>query len=64
MRVVLFEAGDWEKKACAKLMCRHEVRCTTVPLNITTVGEFKDAEVISPFVASALMPASSIDYPS
>ena len=64
MRVVLFEAEDWEKKACARLMRQHDVRCTTVPLNITTVGEFKDAEVISPFVASASMPASSIDYPS
>ncbi|MBN9072099.1 MAG: hydroxyacid dehydrogenase [Rhizobiales bacterium] len=54
MRVVLFEAEDWEKKACARLMRQHDVRCTTVPLNITTVGEFKDAEVISPFVASRL----------
>lgn len=54
MRVVLFEAEDWEEKACAKLMRRHDVRCTTAPLNITTVGEFEDAEVISPFVASRL----------
>jgi D-lactate dehydrogenase len=54
MRVVLFEAEDWEKKACAKLMLRHDVRCTTAPLNINTVDDFKDAEVISPFVASRL----------
>ncbi len=54
MRVVLFEAEDWEKKACATLMRLHDVRCTTVPLNSSTLDDFKDAEVISPFVASRL----------
>lgn len=54
MRVVLFEAEDWEKKACAELMRQYDVRCTTVPLNITTVDDFNDAEVTSPFVASRL----------
>jgi D-lactate dehydrogenase len=54
MRVVLFEAEDWEKKACAELMRQHDVRCTTVPLNTTTVDDFNDAEVTSPFVASRL----------
>lgn len=54
MRIALFEAEDWEQKACARLMRRHDVRCTTVPLNITTVEDFKDAEVASPFVASRL----------
>lgn len=52
MRIVLSEADDWEQKACARLMRQRNVRCTTVPLNITTADEFKDAEVISPFVAS------------
>ena len=54
MRIVLFEAEDWEKAACATLMRQHDVRCTKVPLNIATVDEFKDAEVISPFVVSRL----------
>ncbi len=54
MRIVLIEAEDWEKKACAELMRQHYVCCTTVPLNITTVDDFKDAEVIGPFVASRL----------
>ncbi len=54
MRVVLFEAEDWEKTACTRLMRHHNVRCTTVPLNIATVDDFKDAEVVSPFVASRL----------
>lgn len=54
MRIVLFEAEDWEQKACAELMRQHDVRCTTAPLNITTVDDFKDAEVVSPFVASRL----------
>ncbi len=54
MRVVLFEAEDWEKTACATLMREHDVRCTTVPLNSTSVDAFKNAEVISPFVASRL----------
>lgn len=35
-------------------MRQHDVRCTTVPLNIATVDDFKDAEVVSPFVASRL----------
>jgi D-lactate dehydrogenase len=52
MRVVLFEAEDWERNACTTLERQHEVHCTTVPLNITTVDDFRDAEVISPFVAS------------
>ena len=54
MRVVLFEAEDWEETACATLMRVHRVRCTKVPLNISTVDDFTDAEVISPFVASRL----------
>lgn len=54
MKVVLFEAEDWEKKACATLMRQHDVRRTTVPPNFTTVDDFEDAEVISPFVASRL----------
>jgi D-lactate dehydrogenase len=54
MRVAVFEAEDWEKKSCATLMRQHDVRCTTVPLNITTVDGFKDAEAVSPFVASRL----------
>lgn len=54
MKVVLFEAEDWEKAACVRLMRQHDVRCTTVALNISTVEDFKDAEVISPFVASRL----------
>ncbi len=32
----------------------HEGRCTTVLLNIITVDDFRDAEVISPLVASRL----------
>ncbi len=52
MRVVPFEAEDWEKTACATLMRQQEDRCTTAPLNVTTVEDFRDAEMISPFVTS------------
>lgn len=52
MRVVLFETEHLETKAWAALMRQHDVRGTTVPLNSTTVDDFKDAEVISPFVVS------------
>ena len=54
MKIAVFEAEDWEEAACAGLQPLHEVRCTRQALNATTVGEYADAEVVSPFIASRI----------
>lgn len=54
MRVVLFETEDWEKAACQRLLQHHDVRCMAFPLTASTVADFVDAEVISPFIASRI----------
>lgn len=54
MKIAVFEAEDWEEAACAGLRPVHEVRCTRHALNGTTAGEYADAEVVSPFIASRI----------
>lgn len=54
MRIAVFEAEDWEEAACAGLRPAHEVRCTRQALTRSTAGDFADAEVVSPFIASLI----------
>ena len=54
MKIAIFEAEDWEEQACASLEGRHAVRCTRAALSGATVGDFADAEVVSPFITSRL----------
>lgn len=54
MKIAIFEAEDWEEQACARLEGRHSVRCTGAALSGATVGDFVDAEVVSPFITSRL----------
>lgn len=54
MKIAIFEAEDWEEQACARLEGRHRVRCTQAALSGATVGDFADAEVVSPFITSRL----------
>jgi D-lactate dehydrogenase len=54
MKIVVFEAEDWERDACLALEPTHTVLCRKEPLNADDAGEFADAEVISTFVNSDL----------
>jgi D-lactate dehydrogenase len=54
MRVAIFEAEQWEHQACLRLEPRHRLSCTSAVLNERNVGEYADAEIVSPFVYSTL----------
>jgi hypothetical protein len=54
MKIAVFEAEDWEAAACAGLRPAHEVRCTRYALARSTAGDYADAEVVSPFIASRI----------
>ncbi|MBB3892961.1 D-lactate dehydrogenase [Phenylobacterium haematophilum] len=54
MDIVVFEAEEWEAKACAALTPHHTLSCTKAPLRRDTVGAYAMAEAISPFVESDL----------
>lgn len=56
MRVVLFEAEEWEREACRRLEAAHDLSCTREPLNVETVEAHAEAEVASPFVNSRIGP--------
>lgn len=54
MRVVIFEAEEWEAEACRALSGHHELTCVKERLSIENAAEFKHAEVVSTFVNSRL----------
>lgn len=54
MKVSVFEAEEWERDACRRLMPAHEVACTREALSEQTVDEFSDAEVVATFINSKL----------
>lgn len=57
MKIVVFEAEDWERVACLALAPAHAVVCRKEPLKVDGAGEFADAEAISSFVNSDLSAA-------
>lgn len=54
MRIVVFEAEEWEREACLTLEPGHTVACTPDALAAEAADLFADAQVISPFVNSDL----------
>ena len=54
MKVVFFEAEQWERETCLRLEPNHQVVCSGSPLNEQNVHEYSDAEAISPFIYSKL----------
>ena len=54
MKIVFFEAEKWECDILQHACCNHEVVFTDEELGIDNVGLYRDADIISPFVHSAL----------
>lgn len=54
MKIVVFEAEDWEAEACAALLPDHDLRCTPDSLSAANAPEFLDAEAVTTFVNSRL----------
>ena len=54
MKIVVFETEKWECDILQKICCDHEIVFTEEPLRRGNVHEFKDADIISPFVHSEL----------
>lgn len=54
MKVAVFETEQWEHDACLRLQPVHTVMCTHERLTRDTVGQYADAEIVSPFVYSRL----------
>ncbi len=63
MKIVIFEADEWEVRACSDLQPRHELTCTSDPLNETNASAYSDAEAISAFVESQLSAAVLSKFP-
>ncbi|PTB94395.1 hydroxyacid dehydrogenase [Marinobacter sp. B9-2] len=54
MKIVFFEAEKWECDILQQACCNHEVVFTDEELGTGNVGLYRDADIISPFVHSAL----------
>lgn len=54
MKIALFEVEDWERGAFAELEADHEVLFHHEALDVDTIGEAADADVISTFIYSKL----------
>ncbi|MCI3132772.1 hydroxyacid dehydrogenase [Phenylobacterium aquaticum] len=52
MKVVVFEAAEWEREACLRLESAHQVRCTAERLTVALAREYADAEVVTTFIRS------------
>ncbi|HKJ90673.1 MAG TPA: NAD(P)-dependent oxidoreductase [Oceanipulchritudo sp.] len=57
MKIYLFETEKWEKETFEPLEEQHELVCVREPLDEDNADEFKDAEIISVFVHSAVSDA-------
>lgn len=54
MKIVFFEAERWECDILQRICCEHEVVFTDEELGIDNARLYSDADIISPFVHSAL----------
>lgn len=54
MRVVVFEAEEWEARACRALSDRHELVCVKGRLTEENAARYANAEVVSTFINSRL----------
>lgn len=54
MKIVVFEAEEWEKQACAALEPDHELTCTTAALTSANAAKHADAQIVTTFVNSRL----------
>ena len=54
MKVVIFEAEEWEVQACASLGRMTLLSCTAEPLDETNAGDHADAEIVTTFVHSRI----------
>ncbi|MAH31912.1 MAG: hydroxyacid dehydrogenase, partial [Marinobacter sp.] len=54
MKVVIFEAEEWEARACRALSGNHELTCVKERLTSDNAAKYSDAEVISTFINSRL----------
>ena len=54
MRLIVFEAEEWEQSACLRLFPDLDVVCTREPLNARTAPNYADAEAVATFVNSEL----------
>jgi D-lactate dehydrogenase len=54
MKVVIFEAAEWERDGCLRLEPAHQVRCTPQRLTVALASEYADAEVVTIFIESDL----------
>ncbi len=52
MKIVVFEAEDWEAKAFEELGDNHEIETVGEPLTADNADRYRDAEVISTFIYS------------
>ena len=50
MKVVIFEAEEWEARACRALSGNHELTCVKERLTSDNAAKYSDAEVISTFI--------------
>ncbi|MFC3068499.1 hydroxyacid dehydrogenase [Phenylobacterium soli] len=57
MKLVVFEAAEWERDACLRLEPNHQVRCTAERLTPTLARQYADAEVVTTFIKSELTAA-------
>lgn len=58
MKVVVFEAAEWERSACLRLQPGHEVLCRGEPLTRAGAAAHGEAEAITTFIKSDLSAAT------
>ncbi len=54
MKIVVFEAEEWERRACARLRSAHDLQCTSDALDGSNASAYRQAEIVSTFVNSRL----------
>lgn len=54
MKVVVFEATEWERQACQRLEPAHQVECLVEPLTGDCAARYADADAIATFIRSDL----------
>lgn len=57
MKVVVFEATEWERQACQRLEPAHTVECLVEPLTSDCAARYVDADAIATFIRSDLSSA-------
>lgn len=63
-KIVFFDVKDWEREEIAKVEKDFEVKLCEEPLTIKNASEFKDAEVISVFINSAVNAEVLAQFPN